>query len=468
MPEGIKIESGMIKKNNPRILNAWCWYDWANSAYSLTITTAIFPIYFGGMAVAVQDGKNMVDFLGFRIENSVLLSYAVSFQFLVVALLSPLLTSIADYGGNKKTFMQFFCILGALACGLLFFFNSVEDITLAVTGFVLAGVGYSGSIVFYNSYLPDIATEDRFDRLSARGFSLGYIGSVILLVFNLSMLLFPQLYFDVAGKTQEILQQTPGLAQADAVSQAGKSFNGLACRISFLSVGIWWLGFAQYSFYYLPGNVYGKKPSGNYLLNGFKELQKVWKELQHLTLLKTFLASFFFYNMGVQTVMYLAVLFGDQELHLPKDSLILVLLILQLVAIIGAFVFSRLSGRIGNIRVLIIAVVVWIGICLAAYFVQTGNQFYALAAVVGLVMGGIQALSRATYAKFLPKDTTDTASYFSFYDVTDKTGTMLGTLAFGVINQLSGMRNSVIALMVFFVIGLVFLSSLLRKSKHDF
>jgi UMF1 family MFS transporter len=457
----------MIEKNNPKILNGWCWYDWANSAYSLVIATAIFPIYFGGMAILKEGGNNIVEFMGVKIINSVLLSYAVSAQFLIVALLSPLLTSIADYGGSKKAFMQFFSTLGALSCGLLYFFNGVEDINLAVIGFVLAGVGYAGSIVFYNSYLPDIATEDRFDGLSAQGFSLGYFGSVLLLIFNLTMLLFPQWYFDVDGKTQEILRQDPTIFPQEAAKKAAASFNGLACRISFLSVGIWWLVFAQYSFYFLPGNIYGKKPAGNYLLNGFLELRKVWNELKHLSQLKTFLVSFFFYNMGVQTVMYLAVLFGDQELHLPSDSLIIVLLILQLLAIVGAIIFSGLSARIGNVKVLMIAVAVWIGICIAAYFVQTGNQFYALAAVVGLVMGGIQALSRATYAKFLPTDTTDTASYFSFYDVTDKVGTMLGTFAFGFINQLSGMRNSTIALMVFFIIGIIMLNSLLRKQKQN-
>ena len=427
-------------KNNPKITNAWCMYDWANSAYSLVITSAIFPVYFGAVAIE-KEGSNYITFLGFHLKNSVLFSGAVSFSFLLISILNPFLSSIADYSGKKKNFMQFFCYLGSISCALLFFFENSSYTTFAVFAFIFAGIGYSGSIVFYNSYLPEIATEDRFDKLSAKGFSLGYLGSVILLVFNLSMILKPSLY---------------GIGEF-AVK------NGLPARISFLSVGIWWALFAQITFSRLPNNIYQRQPSGNYLLNGYHELQKVLKELKYQNGLKMFLISFFFYNMGVQTVMYLAAIFGDKELKLESSNLIMVVLILQLVAIFGAWAFSRISGKIGNIKTLIIMVFIWIGICIGAYFVTTGNEFYLLASVVGLVMGGVQALSRATYAKFLPSDTTDTASYFSFYDITDKIGTVIGTAVFAVIDQFTNMRNSILALMIFFIIGIIFLMVLNNK-----
>ena len=427
-------------KNNPKITNAWCMYDWANSAYSLVITSAIFPVYFGAVAIE-EKGSNFVTFLGYHLKNSALFSGAVSFSFLLISILNPFLSSIADYSGKKKNFMQFFCYLGSISCALLFFFENSSHTTFAVFAFILAGIGYSGSIVFYNSYLPEIATEDKFDKLSAKGFSLGYLGSVILLIFNLSMILKPSLY---------------GIGEQEVK-------NGLPARISFLSVGIWWALFAQITFSGLPNNIYDRRPNGNYLLNGYHELQKVLKELKKQSGLKMFLISFFFYNMGVQTVMYLAAIFGDKELKLESGKLITVVLILQLVAILGAWAFSRISGKIGNIKTLIIMVFIWIGICIGAYFVTTGNEFYLLASVVGLVMGGVQALSRATYAKFLPGETTDTASYFSFYDITDKIGTVIGTAVFAIIDQFTNMRNSILALMIFFIIGIIFLMILNNK-----
>jgi UMF1 family MFS transporter len=424
-----------VTKNDPKLISAWCFYDWANSVHSLVIVTAIFPIYFSATAVEAA-GSEWVNFLGWRLRNSVLFSYSVSAAFLLIALTSPVFSAIADYSGRKLSFMKFFCYLGSLSCAGLFFFTP-ETATLSTFLFIFSLVGWAGSIVFYNSFLPDITTEDRFDAVSARGFSMGYVGSVLLLVFNLSMLLFPQLY--------------GGISPA------------MASRISFLTVGLWWAGFAQIPFARLPEGT-RKEKTENYLLNGFRELGHVLSELEQLPILKRFLLAYFFYNMGVQTVMYLATLFGDQELRLPTDSLITVMLILQLLAIFGAWGFSRLSARVGNFRALMGAVLVWIGICLGAYFVYTGPQFYALAAVVGLVMGGIQALSRSTYAKLIPADTPDTASYFSFYDVTEKVSIVLGTAAFGLVQQLTGsMRNSVLVIGTLFVVGFVLLGLLARQ-----
>ena len=425
-------------KNDPKVLGAWCFYDWANSVYSLVIVSTIFPIYYGALAINEQ-GEDIVRFLGFDVKSSALFAFAISFSFLAIAVMSPFLTAIADYSGRKKLFMQIFCYVGALSCGLLFFFTR-QTFTLSVFLFIIASIGFSGSIVFYNAYLPEIATEDKFDKLSARGFAMGYIGSVLLLIANLLLIMKPEwVGIDPENKT-------------------------LGPRISFLSTGFWWFGFAQYSFYYLPKNVHHKKPQGRWVLNGFRKLGNVLQQVNGLHLLKRFLLAFFFYNMGVQTVMYVAAVFGDQELHMPSENLILTVLILQLVAIAGAYGFAYLSHRLGNIRALVVAVVIWVGICIGAYFVQGGLDFYLLAAVIGMVMGGIQSLSRSTYSKLIPPDTTDTASFFSFFDVTEKVSIVIGTLAYGYIDQITGsMRNSVLVLMVFFIIGLVFLVSIKGK-----
>ncbi|GAB3884794.1 MFS transporter [Spirosoma agri] len=416
-------------KNVPRTLTAWTIYDWANSVHSLVIVSSIFPVYFSATALN-ETGGPVIDFLGISIKNSVLFSYTVSAAFLFTALLSPVCSAIADYSGRKKTFMKFFCYTGAISCSLLYFFTQ-ETTTFAVICFWLSLIGWSGSIVFYNSYLPDIATEDQFDRVSARGFSMGYIGSVALMIINLLVILKGEWFGNIS--------------------------EAMASRIAFLTVGLWWIGFAQIPFSRLPDGSRKATKGGNYLLNGFKELRHVWTELQDRPLAKRFLIAFFVYNMGVQTVMYVATIFGSDELKLPGQSLIITILLIQLVAIPGAYGFSRLSERLGNTYALMIAVVIWIGICACAYFVQTESQFFALAAVVGLVMGGIQSLSRSTYSKLIPA-TNDTASYFSFYDVTEKLSIVLGTLLYGLIEQLTGsMRNSILALLILFIVGFVLL-----------
>jgi len=419
-----------MQKNNPRILTAWTLYDWANSVHALVIVSSIFPVYFSATALNATGGP-VINFLGLSIKNSVLFSYTISAAFLTTAILSPICTAIADYSGRKKAFMKAFCYTGAISCSLLYFFTQ-ETTTLAVICFWFSLIGWSGSIVFYNSYLPDIATEDQYDRVSARGFSMGYIGSVLLMVINLVVILKREWFGNIS--------------------------EALASRIAFLTVGLWWIGFAQIPFSRLPDGVRKTtERTGNYLLNGFKELRHVWAELQEQPLAKRFLVAFFVYNMAVQTVMYVATIFGTDELHLAGPSLIITILLIQLVAIPGAYGFSRLSERFGNTHALMTAVVIWIAFCIGAYFVQTQTQFFMLACVAGLVMGGIQSLSRSTYSKLIPA-TTDTASYFSFYDVTEKMSIVFGTLVYGLIEQITGsMRNSVLALLVLFVIGFVLL-----------
>lgn len=405
-------------------------YDWANSVYSLVITTAIFPLYYSGVT-AGANGLGIVNVLGFHVKNSILFSWALSAAFLVIACFSPLLTAIADFSGKKKLFMKFFCYLGSASCALLWFFTS-DTVVWGIFAFIFATIGFTGSIVFYNSFLPEIATPDKFDSLSARGFSYGYIGSVILLVLNLLPIIKPEWFGNISA--------------------------GTASRIAFVCTGLWWAGFAQISFNALPSNPYQKKPDGNWIIKGYAELGKVWREMKSVPKTQRFLFAFFFWNMGVQTVMYLATIFGESELHLPTTSLILTVLLLQLLAIVGSLLFAAISRKFGNRAALAILIVIWIGICCSAYYVSTANQFYLLAAVVGSVMGGIQSLSRSTYAKLIPAHTTDHAAWFSFYDVTDKLSIVIGTFAYGLIESATGsMRNSTLGLAGFFIIGLILL-----------
>jgi UMF1 family MFS transporter len=423
--------------NNPKTVRAWYMYDWANSVYSLVITTAIFPIYY--KAVATENGSDMISFMGFTVQNSVLYSYALSFSFLIVAIILPLLSGAADYSGNKKAFMKFFVWLGSLSCMGLFFFEGIDTLWWGILCSVLASIGYSGSLVFYDAFLPEIVTEDRYDVTSAKGYSMGYYGSVILMVVCLILIMNYQTF--------------------------GFSSEGMATRVSFLLVGAWWIGFSMIPFSILPDNPYNQKPTGNIWTKGYEEIAKVWNSLTDQHDLKRFLTAFFFYNMGVQTVMYLATLFGTDVLKLETGALIQTVVIIQLVGAIGAWLFSRFSKQKGNRFVLLFMITIWIGVCIGAYFITTAFQFYVLAAVVGLIMGGIQSLSRATYSKLIPENTIDHASYFSFYDVTWNLSIVLGTFSYGLIDQITGsMRYSALALGGYFIIGMILLISI--KSKQ--
>jgi len=430
----------MTTKNDKKTIRAWAMFDWANSAYNLVITSTVFPAYYVAITENPANGDR-VNFFGHSFVNTALSNYALAAAYLVIVLLLPILTSIADYRGSKKTFMQFFTWLGAIACCCLYFFK-LDNLEFGLICFALAAIGYSGGFVFYNSYLPEIATVDNQDSVSAKGFSYGYIGSMIIQIICFVFVLSPETF----GITD-------------------KSF---PARLSFLLVGLWWIGFAQIPFKVLPnGTAKAVNKQVSILRGGFIELGKVWQQVKHMPLLKRYLPAFFFYSMGVQTIMLAAAGFGAKVLHLPTTSLITVILIIQLVAIAGANLMSKLSEKYGNVSVLTGVVMIWILICVAAYFISNAVQFYVLAAVVGLVMGGIQSLSRSTYSKYLPQDATDTASYFSFYDVTEKLAIVGGMFSFALIEDLTGsMRNSILALGCFFIIGLIWLFSLGRLQKQ--
>lgn len=428
-----------------KVINAWAMYDWANSAYNLVITSTIFPAYFESMT-GDGDEKTVdtVRFLGKDFVNTSLYNYALAFAFLIVAIMSPFLSSIADTKGNKKSFLKFFLTMGSIACCTMFWFER-GNLYTGVLSMVIACLGYWSSLVFYNSYLPEIAAPEDRDRVSARGFAFGYIGSVLLQIICFVFVFVPTL---IGGDENSTIQY----------------------RFSFLLVGLWWFFFGIIPLSKLPkGRPSIVEKSKNTFANGYKELQKVWGQLKTIPVLKRYLFSFFFYNMGVQTVMLAAALYGKSELQIPTDKLIISILLIQLIAIPGSFVISKLSGKIGNIKALMWCVVVWIGLCIAGYFLPAHGvyEFYALAIGVGFVMGGIQSLSRSTYAKLMPV-TNDTTSFFSFFDVTEKIAIVIGMFSFGYITELTGsQRNSVLALVIFFVIGLCLLSYTLKAKASN-
>ena len=417
-----------------KIVNGWAMYDWANSVYNLVITTTFFPAYYAAVT-GLEKFPNGIKFLGRTFVNTELKDYVLAFGFLVVAVISPILSSVADYKGNKKNFMQFFCYIGAASCSLMYFFDG-NHITLGLMCFMFAGIGFYGSQVFYNSYLPEISAEKDMDRISAKGYSLGYIGSVIMQMIGFGLVL-----------------MMPDSA--------------LPLKLTFLLVGVWWVAFAQITFNVLPTTAKAERKSKtNVLANGFIELKKVWNEVKQMPVLKRFLSAFFFYSMGVQTVMLVAIDFGIKELKLENSKLIITAVIIQLVAIVGAIMMSKLSTKFGNIQVLIFTVLLWIGVCIAGYFISTEMHFYIIAALVGLVMGGIQSLSRSTYSKMMP-ETKDTASFFSFYDITEKFAIVIGLFTFGLIEGLYSIRQSILSLVVFFAIGFVFLLLTAAQQKAN-
>jgi len=468
-----------MEKGNKKVINGWVMYDWANSVYNLVISSAIFPIFYDnitkktwahdklglkeeqyvqlfeddktfdfssvtsqqiahdklGMSAEVYNalptdfsfGNVTVDFFGVTLSNSAFFSYVLAASFILVSILSPMLSGVADFSGNKKQFMQFFCYLGAFSCMSLYFFAQAP-IELGMLSVFLASIGFWNSLVFYNAYLPEIAEPKDHDKISARGFSMGYIGSMLLLIICLSIIM---------------------------------GLGGVYTKYCFILVGLWWIGFSQFTYRVLPNHSYEKKMKKGILMKGFKELKIVFKEFKKTKRLKRFLLSFFFYNTGVQTVMLMAVLFAKKEVNWGDaggdTGLIVAILLIQILGAVGAFMMSRLSSKIGNVKTLGLSIFIWIGVCIAAYVVRTPIQFYFLASTVGLVMGGVQALSRSTYSKFLP-ETKDHASYFSFYDASEKIGIVVGLISFGLFEVLTGsIRFSVISVAIFFFFGLILL-----------
>lgn len=434
----------MLQKGDKKLINAWAFYDWANSVYSLVISTAVFPIYYSSLTASFENVDGKITFLGTQWTPTTLYDYTLAFSFLIVAFISPILSGIADYTGNKLKFLKVFCLIGSLSVMSLFFFKGEQTLWVGIVFTIFASIGFWGSIVFYNAYLPEVAHPEQQDDVSAKGFILGYAGSVFLLLFSLVMINKPELF---------------GLPGA-----------GMASRITFLLVGIWWLGFAQITYRRLPNNVYNRKPKKDFIWKGLKELKVVAKEVLKHNELKFFLTSFFLFSVGVQTIILMAGIFGSKELGLPTLNLIIVILVVQIVAIVGAFLFSRLSDKIGNLSTLKITITIWALVCVSAFMLDKNQEnvvyyFYGLGALIGLVMGAIQSLARSTYSKLLPK-TKDHATFFSFYDVTEKIAIVFGMFVFGLLVSLTGsMQYSVLFLAIFFVLSFVLLT-FVRKTKY--
>ena len=423
--------------NDKKIINGWAFYDWANSAYFLVISTAIFPAYF------IARTNNIIDIFGYQIKNSTIYSYSVSIAYLLIVIISPILSGIADFGGKRMFFLKFFTYLGSISCIALFFFTGDVDVWIGVGAFILATMGAAGGLVFYDAYLPEIATEDQFDKVSARGYSFGYFGSVILLILILLISLKP-IFFGIPENTT------------------------LPYRLGFAFVGLWWMGFAQITFRRLPKGV--NEPLNLKLIgNGITKINNVLKKVIQNKNLTFYLASVFFFSAGVQTVIYLASVFAKEELNFATDELIVVILIIQIIAILGAYIFALVSLRIGNKRGLAIMIIIWTLIAFAAYYIQSKLQFYLLAALVGLVMGGIQSQARATYSKLVENDKKELTSFFSFFEIMLKLSIVIGTFAFGLVNQITGdLRKSVLSLAFFFLIGVILLLfSNFEKAKQN-
>ena len=428
------------KKGHSKLLNAWAFYDWANSVYPLVISSAVFPIYYGSLFVS----DLYVEVFGFNFKNTALISFLTAFAFVILSFLTPLLSGIADYMGNKKKFLKLFCYMGSISCMGLYFFE-LENIYVGLFFYFIALISFWASLVFYNSYLPDIAFKEQQDAISAKGYALGYFGSVLLLIFNLAMVMSPQT-FGIYGNNPEII----------------------AMKYSFVSVGLWWIICSQYTFYYLPEPYKKKKIVKDVVLNGFRELLFVWNEVKNILVIKKYLIAFFIYSSALQTVLLIAAYFGEQEINWPQDEktigLIVSILLIQLIAMFGAILTSKLSEKFGNIFTLIILNIFWAFLCIGAYFITEPNEFYVAAALVGLVMGGIQALSRSTFSKMIP-DTENTTSYFSFYDVSQKVSIVFGMTLFAFLDQLTGsMRTSILVFILIFLIGAYLLKSIKIKN----
>ncbi|MCI0921389.1 MFS transporter [Sphingobacterium rhinopitheci] len=426
-----------IKKNDQKLIRSWAMFDWANSAYNLVITSTIFPIYYITITSAKYTGKETVNFFGIEVINTVLSNYALAFAYLIMVLLLPFLSSFADANGKKLQVMKVFTYLGAIACMGLFFFK-LDTLEWGIMCFTLAAMGYIGGVAVNNSYLPVIASADHQDRVSAKGFAYGYVGCVTIQLICFLFVLKPE-WFNITDSS-------------------------FPARLSFLLVGIWWLGFSMIPFAKLPNNNPSTHAQGISVFSRVRsEFYSVWMQIKVNKGIKRFLPAYFFNSVGVQTIMVVATMFGQKELDLAQDSLIITIILIQLVAIAGAFMMSSLAKKLGNIVVLMIVTILWVGICISAYYLTSEAQFYGLAFMVGLLMGGIQSLSRSTYSKLLPSNMEDTTAMFSFYDITEKLGIVVGLVSFALIEQITfNIRLSAVSLSFFFILGFILLIRMLK------
>lgn len=428
------------QKNDKKLIRSWAMFDWANSAYNLVITSTIFPIYYITITKSPNGGDDYVNFFGLEVINTVLSNYALAFAYLTMVLALPFLSAFADANGKKLQIMKLFTYVGSIACMGLFFFK-LDTLEWGIICFTLAAIGYIGGVAVNNSYLPLIASPDRQDAVSAKGFAYGYVGCVTIQIICFVFVLKPE-WFNITDAS-------------------------FPARFSFLLVGLWWLGFSMIPFRALPNNEPSISAQGNPLFRRVTlEFKSVLQQVKANKGIKRFLPAYFFNSVGVQTIMVVATMFGQKELDLEQQSLIITIILIQLVAIVGAFIMSFLAKYWGNIVVLLLVTLLWTSICISAYYLRNATQFYTLAVMVGLLMGGIQSLSRSTYSKMLPQDIEDTTAFFSFYDITEKLGIVVGLVCFGLIEQIThNIRYSAISLSIFFILGFILLLRVLKFNK---
>lgn len=413
-----------FQKNQKKVINGWVMYDWANSAFFLVVATAIFPPFFEAVTPKV------IDVFGLSINNSAFYSYMVALTYLIMAFMTPTLSGIADYSGRKRLFLRSFVLFGSIACMLLFFFKGVGQMWLGILCFMVSTIGCAGSLVFYDAYIPEIATKDKYDKISAKGYAFGYIGSMMLLIGILTIM-----------SNAEKLGITDGTFPA---------------RLGFLLVGLWWLLFSQVSFRVLPKGE-RLKWNNSFIARGNKEVKKVFDEVKKDKSISNYLISFFFFSAGVQTVVYVASVFASKVLNFAPEELIKLILLIQVVAIIGAYLMTFISKSIGNKKTMILQIFIWMVICAVASQVENKDAFYIIAAFVGMVIGGIQSLARSSYSKMIPRED-DLTSYYSFLDILYKLSIVVGTFAFGIVEDITGdMRNSILLLSFFFIIAIFFM-----------
>jgi UMF1 family MFS transporter len=429
--------------NDKREITGWAMYDWANSAFSTTVGTVFLAPYVAALARAAAEkaGTSTIPFLGIPVAPDSFLPYCISFSVGMQVLFLPILGAIADYSHRRKQMMQLFAFIGAI-CTILMFTVSGSLWWLGGVLFVLANLAFGAAMVFYNSYLPDIASEDQRDRVSSYGWAMGYLGGGLLLVLNLAFYMFS----DKLG--------VPG---------------DLAVRINLASAGVWWLGFSFFTWARVrPRHAVHLLPkSETYLSVGFKQLVGTFRELKHFPETLKYLLAYFLYNDGIQTVIAVSSTFAAAPviqggLEQGQTTLTVVILMIQFLAFGGALLWGRLAKRIGAKQSIIVSLVIWLGVVVFAYSGLKGStstvtiQFFVLGAFIALVMGGSQAISRSLFAQLIPSG--KEAEYYSFYEVSERGTSWTGPLIFGLVNQLFGsLRFGILALIFYFIAGLVVL-----------
>jgi UMF1 family MFS transporter len=422
-----------LKKNDPKTVFGWCMYDWANSAYQMAIVS-LLPVYFTGTVV----GTSGVTLLGTHFHPDSLWAFMIGFADVLAFLAAPVLGAMADFSGARRRFLLAFAYGGSLFTILLFFSRS-GDVGRTIFFFVASQFAFVSANVFYDSFLPHIASEDKMDWISGKGYSYGYVGGG--LQFALSLVLI-------------MAHERIGISQ------------DLAIRVGLASAGIWWAGFTLFTAHYLrESGVKGTIPLRfrhlwrpvALAMVGVSRTVATARHAGRFRHLLLFLIAFMLYNDGIQTVINLATTYGSVELRLSTSVLMLTLLLIQFIAMGGALLFGRIAERTGAKHAIMITLVIWSGVVMYAYFIHSAAQFMFLGAVVGLVLGGSQALSRSFFGSMIPESAS--SEFYGFYTVFTKFSSIWGPLVFGVIKQATGSsRLAIVSLISFFIVGLLLLS----------